>query len=78
MPGRSAGSSRDTVRDRLARLATSDSIDSSHTVRNFASTISAAVIGAQSSVCIVPRSFSPAVRSMAAYIPPSTESVSRM
>ena len=56
----------------------SDSIDSSQTARNLATTISAGRIGATSSVCIVPRSFSPAVRSMAAYMPPSTDSVSRM
>ncbi len=78
MLGASAGSSRVTVSDRLTRLASSDSIDSSHTARNLATTISTGRIGATSSVCMVPRSFSPAVRSTAAYIPPSTDKVSRM
>ena len=60
------GRMREIVRPRLTMLARAAAMEIDHTARNLPTTISVERSGAQSSVCIVPRSFSPAVRSTAA------------
>ena len=54
------------VRARLARLIRVAIVEMPHTARNLPAMISSESMGAHSRVCMVPRSFSPAVMSMAA------------
>ncbi len=61
----SPGSMRVSVSARLVTFARAAMRPMTHTARNLPTMISTDRNGAQSSVCIVPRSFSPAVRSTA-------------